>query len=105
MYLKNEPKIEPFDPRPGEKIHFFQNCVYRCYTQKRREKCEMSLFYTITIVLDRKIFESFPGIPGNGNEKNFLRTKAYFYVFQRFILSFHDFIQAVGPNTRPTCQI
>ena len=53
----------------------------------------------------RKIFESFPGIPGNGNENFFLRTKAYFYVFQRFILSFHDFIQAVGPNTRPTCQI
>ena len=24
MYLKNEPKIEPFDPRPSEKIHFFQ---------------------------------------------------------------------------------
>ena len=49
MYLKNEPKIEPFDPRPGKKIHFFQNRVYRYYIQKWREKCKMSLLYTVTI--------------------------------------------------------
>ena len=34
MYLKNEPKIEPFDPRPGEKFQFFENRVYRYFIQK-----------------------------------------------------------------------
>ena len=33
MYLKNEPNIEPFDPRPGEKIHFLS-------------KLSLSLLYT-----------------------------------------------------------
>ena len=36
MYLQLESKIEPFEPDPSEKIHFFQNRYMFC-TKKMRD--------------------------------------------------------------------
>ena len=45
MYLQNESKIEPFEPDPSEKIHFFQNRYMFC-----TKKCEMSLMYVLVAI-------------------------------------------------------